>query len=1178
MLLSSQSVHTHSSFYSSDITRSRIFTRKHLVRRRLVITRRQSVLFSPMSLTVLVFAWTPHSTGVHRKTADSPDAALWRLAQRVLVSRIFLRVLQTHWLLQSEGWRRGCDARYVTAVNHYPASRRDGGKKRQRVGLLRGRGRVKCKDQCAENDERVKAEIIARSHANRHAPSWAGPCTHESLTEQRRNERAGKAGDPQENPPTSGIVQHDSTCENMGAIPLGIELGSPWWEASSLTTTPPRPRNAFKTVSQANFIVINVMKWQHRTTRILYAIKEFLRARTTGLTVRAQLSRVQLSRVQLYFYVKNDKAKNFYGACTAVACTAVHVYSCTFMLRTIRRRTFTVRAHCRVRRLLRCVHSCRVYSCTRVQLYFYVKNDKAKNFYAAWPSVLCVAEPGCAGIARDDTDALIKCAIASNSRHEIGVQSFHRNHTSVGLFGIPAPAGGRPPHPQPTPASCALPSGEIIKIALTVFFGDVANQGCSSGATYRGPKTDPLCELSVSGAAPECNDQRHRPVRYPVAEIRELAGRGLNPVRLGGRQENKILIVSTARSDRVAPGYRSRGAINHGLYQRTNPGGYFGKPRGTKIGLPNRDANPGPPECHSCAMASSVLAGRNSNNGTRASKPHVRVGRGSNPRPARPARVPDVRAGASREGKRGEDWPLIVNVTQFSSARGVGVGAMRDSLTSSQDPWKLRAHTYPVFLLLPLPIYGAVGGRAIVSVLAYHVCDPDPIPTTCAIRIRYPAESLTDSRDWESCRTMPLVGGGFSRDLPFPPPLHSCAAPLSPHFYSHQHSRPRCQEPPKSLNSAHRSDIHTEIIAGHMETITSNSDYNCRHDDIRTKYLLKKLKTQPTIFTTLMSHRSDIHTEIIAGHMETITSNSDYNCRHGDIRTKYLLKKLNIAITISAVKPHLQGRTSPSPPGASYHSWQCVKGDELVSLSPPPPSSRDRPRDSQKCRGVIGSGQQQRRDVTTLRRPPLARFAAKKKKKVRGEETEGWQIFQIPRAMFRQKRSAYSPATRTAQPSCVWRTCRNSGAATKHFYVNLFSSLIRVGRLRCIANARIWYCDATLTVIYMAQLTRLNRTASSLRSMAGNSPLRAAYLPPQMRYSMFEIRVFFYKAIKRALHMIPMHEKKTHFRRAYTYLPPIKWYGHRLKSHRYTPHYENTAHQFRAVRVGAKVHEECVSV
>ncbi|KAJ8894521.1 hypothetical protein PR048_007178 [Dryococelus australis] len=55
--------------------------------------------------------------------------------------------------------------------------------------------------------------------------------------EQRRNARAGETGDPRGNPLTNGIVR----CENPGATSSVIEPGSPRWEASSLTTTPPRP-------------------------------------------------------------------------------------------------------------------------------------------------------------------------------------------------------------------------------------------------------------------------------------------------------------------------------------------------------------------------------------------------------------------------------------------------------------------------------------------------------------------------------------------------------------------------------------------------------------------------------------------------------------------------------------------------------------------------------------------------------------------------------------------------------------------------------------------------------------------------------------------------------------------------------------------------------------------------
>ncbi|KAJ8881964.1 hypothetical protein PR048_018452 [Dryococelus australis] len=52
-------------------------------------------------------------------------------------------------------------------------------------------------------------------------------------------------------------------------------------------------------------------------------------------------------------------------------------------------------------------------------------------------------------------------------------------------------------------------------------------------------------------------------------------------------------------------------------------------------------------------------------------------------------------------------------------------------------------------------------------------------PPTKANRVQSLAGSLPDLRWWESCRTMPLVGG-FSRGSPVPPPFHSGAAPYSP--------------------------------------------------------------------------------------------------------------------------------------------------------------------------------------------------------------------------------------------------------------------------------------------------------------------------------------------------------------------------------------------------------------
>ncbi|KAJ8890229.1 hypothetical protein PR048_009737 [Dryococelus australis] len=49
----------------------------------------------------------------------------------------------------------------------------------------------------------------------------------------------GKTGYPRENPPTNGIVRHDSHMRESRVTRQGIEPGTPWWEASSLTAQPP---------------------------------------------------------------------------------------------------------------------------------------------------------------------------------------------------------------------------------------------------------------------------------------------------------------------------------------------------------------------------------------------------------------------------------------------------------------------------------------------------------------------------------------------------------------------------------------------------------------------------------------------------------------------------------------------------------------------------------------------------------------------------------------------------------------------------------------------------------------------------------------------------------------------------------------------------------------------------
>ncbi|KAJ8867331.1 hypothetical protein PR048_031132 [Dryococelus australis] len=54
-----------------------------------------------------------------------------------------------------------------------------------------------------------------------------------------RSPGRGETGDPRENPLTSGIVWSDSHLRKSGVNRPGIETGSPWWEASSLTAQPP---------------------------------------------------------------------------------------------------------------------------------------------------------------------------------------------------------------------------------------------------------------------------------------------------------------------------------------------------------------------------------------------------------------------------------------------------------------------------------------------------------------------------------------------------------------------------------------------------------------------------------------------------------------------------------------------------------------------------------------------------------------------------------------------------------------------------------------------------------------------------------------------------------------------------------------------------------------------------
>ncbi|KAJ8887248.1 hypothetical protein PR048_013463 [Dryococelus australis] len=64
---------------------------------------------------------------------------------------------------------------------------------------------------------------------------------------RRKNAWAGETGYPRENPPTSGIVPHDSHLQKFWSKWPWFEPGSPWWKVSRLTAQPPRPHLQLRT-------------------------------------------------------------------------------------------------------------------------------------------------------------------------------------------------------------------------------------------------------------------------------------------------------------------------------------------------------------------------------------------------------------------------------------------------------------------------------------------------------------------------------------------------------------------------------------------------------------------------------------------------------------------------------------------------------------------------------------------------------------------------------------------------------------------------------------------------------------------------------------------------------------------------------------------------------------------
>ncbi|KAJ8874431.1 hypothetical protein PR048_025280 [Dryococelus australis] len=76
--------------------------------------------------------------------------------------------------------------------------------------------------------------------------------------ERRRGGRVGETGDPREDPPTNGIVRHDSHMRGSGVVRPGIEPGSLCWEGSTLTAQPPPPHKKKRLCQISTFIFLKI--------------------------------------------------------------------------------------------------------------------------------------------------------------------------------------------------------------------------------------------------------------------------------------------------------------------------------------------------------------------------------------------------------------------------------------------------------------------------------------------------------------------------------------------------------------------------------------------------------------------------------------------------------------------------------------------------------------------------------------------------------------------------------------------------------------------------------------------------------------------------------------------------------------------------------------------------------
>ncbi|KAJ8898147.1 hypothetical protein PR048_003507 [Dryococelus australis] len=155
--------------------------------------------------------------------------------------------------------------------------------------------------------------------------------------EQRRNERAEETGGTRENPPTSGIVRHDSDIQKFGSDPhRESNPVSSGWETNSLNATPLQQNNYKERLGYRGQLLLNCSGWEenyinHRpytwdAASALCFLKHYSLDRHYKLSVRASAGH-QISWASTY------------GALGSVEVTGSSVYAptdeTTYLMKTL---------------------------------------------------------------------------------------------------------------------------------------------------------------------------------------------------------------------------------------------------------------------------------------------------------------------------------------------------------------------------------------------------------------------------------------------------------------------------------------------------------------------------------------------------------------------------------------------------------------------------------------------------------------------------------------------------------------------------------------------------------------------------------------------------------------------------------------------------------------------------